>query len=399
MISDILGVRSGDSARSGDYLFHCTGCIDVRADPVLEVLRKIPPNSRVLLDFKQVERVNSMGLSLLLKIFQEWKKNGISVEVYNLNKMVGILFKITGLGGYVISGELAGIAKIAAGPVRRPEPSVERQSEQPAPAIPEPLVRANTAASPVFSGIRPGAALRFAANINNSFHRGGWFAFTTYLQRQLKTVIRFEQCVNISELAERPVDLFFANPYLACSLMRSRQLIPVARTDGSGEQAVILADPESKRLLSEFAGGRVAVSSRDSLVFLLGRQLCDRHGLHSSALDYSFAGNEIKTIQNLIKKRADLAFISRQTFEGLSSFSRNSVSLLLGSQVSFSHPLFCIGPQINGLRNELQEVLLGMSRNEEGRKILNDIRIDGWHPGESVEIDRLGALYGHYLKN
>lgn len=222
---------------------------------------------------------------------------------------------------------------------------------------------------------------------------------TTYLQRQLKTAIGFEQCVSIAPMAERPIDLFFANPYFACSLMQSKQLIPVARTNRNAEQAVILADSEMKRAISEYRGACVPAATPDSLVVLLGRKLCDDLGLHSSDLDYSYAGNTIKTIQNLIKKRADLAFISRQTFEGLSSFSRNSVSLVHGSQASFSHPLFCIGPYINGMRNELLEILLGMNQNEEGRKILSDIKIDGWYPGESVEIDRLRALYGHYLKN
>ena len=49
MISDILEVESVECEQSEDYLFECKGCIDIRANPVLEVLREVPENSRVLL--------------------------------------------------------------------------------------------------------------------------------------------------------------------------------------------------------------------------------------------------------------------------------------------------------------------------------------------------------------
>ncbi|MGH8551513.1 MAG: PhnD/SsuA/transferrin family substrate-binding protein [Methylococcales bacterium] len=399
MISDILEVKSGNCERSGDYLFECKGCIDVRANPVLEVLREVPQNSRVLLDFKQVERVNSMGLSLLLKIFQEWKKNGTRVEVYNLNKMVGILFKITGLGSYVMSGDLADVVKTAVAPALQQAPIVANLPKVPSQEILEHTDYRNTAISPAVSSIKTGATLRFAANISNSFHRGGWFALTTFMQQQLKTAIRFEQCMDIAQITGKQVDLFYANPFFACSLMQSKELIPVARTNGNTEQVVVLGHAESRLAISAFRGARVTTASADSLVFLLGRKMCDYNGLNSSDLTYSYSGNEIKAIQNLVKKRADLAFISRQTYDGLSSFSRNSVSLRLMSQVSFSHPLFCIAPHINGMKGEFQEILLSMNRSEEGRKILNNIKIDGWHPSESEKIDRLKDLFRLYVKH
>ena len=401
MISDILEIKSVDCAKDQDFLFECTGCIDVRADPVLEVLREVPPNSRVLLNFKQVERVNSMGLSLLLKIFQEWKKSGTRVEVYNLNKMVGILFKITGLGSYVNRGELADNVKTAVEP---PRPQVTADAEKSANPVPSPQIPrdANVAPRPIAANpgsapaIRAGTTLRFAATIANSFHRGGWFTFTTFMQRRLKTAIRFEQSMSIAQMADKPIDLLYANPYFACNLIETRQMIPVMRSGESSEQVVVLANAASRRTLAELNGAHVTAASPESLVLLLGRKLCDDNGLNSSGLSYNYCGNEIKTIQNLVKNRTDLAFISRQTYESLSSFSRNSVSMVMASKVPFSQSLFCIAPHLEAMKEALQEMLSSMPDDEEGRKILHSVKIDAWRPSEESMIAQLKELFHLY---
>ena len=55
-----------------------------------------------------------MGLSLLLKLFEEWEGKDIKVEVQNPNRMVNMLFKITGLGRFVKgdSGQSGGVKAI-----------------------------------------------------------------------------------------------------------------------------------------------------------------------------------------------------------------------------------------------------------------------------------------------
>lgn len=398
MISDILEVEPVDCEQNEDYLFECKGCIDIRANPVLEVLREVPPNSRVLLNFKHVERVNSMGLSLLLKIFQEWKKSETHVEVYNLNRMVGMLFKITGLGSYVKSGELANVVKTTVDPTQRQtaEPKAESKSMEPPQSAMANTHHGTTVTTSTISGSRPGSTLRFAANITNSFHRSGWFALTTFMQRQLKTAIHFEQCTDISQIRGKQVDLFFGNPFFAYSLIQTKKLVPIMRTRRNAEQVVILSHSDTMRPIGHFNGARVTAASPDSLVFLLGRKMLDDNGLNTSDLTYSYSGNEIKAIQNLVRERADLAFVLKQTYEGLSSFSRNSVNLLLNSNVSFSHPLFCIAPKLNGMKDEIVEVLSNMDQNDAGRNILKKIQLEGWDSSKSMEIEKLRKLFHHY---
>ncbi|MDP3332404.1 MAG: STAS domain-containing protein, partial [Methylococcaceae bacterium] len=75
-----------------DYHYDFIGSIDATCAEQLESLSTVPPESHVLLDFSQVERVNSMGLSLLLKLFEQWEGKSIRVEVQHLNRMVNMLF-------------------------------------------------------------------------------------------------------------------------------------------------------------------------------------------------------------------------------------------------------------------------------------------------------------------
>jgi len=395
MISDAIEIKSVPTERPNEYQFECSGCIDIRAEPALAVLREVPGNSHVLLDFGAVERVNSMGLSLLLKIFQEWDKNGIRVEVIKLNRMVGMLFKITGLGGYVKHSDSATGSK--------PAPAAQQKSPRPtlwnkltAGAKETPAVR-ESAIARAGSIPRPGATLHFFANFSNSFHRSGWLAFSTFLQQKLQTAIRFEQVRQLPDVGEKSVDLFFSGSLEACSMVKARGMIPLMRTDGGAEQVVVLAATGDRMQLQDYSGVQVvATASERSLVHILGRSLCDDAGLTSARFEYIYVGNEIRALQMLIKQQADLAFITKKTYMGLSSFSRDSTWFLEESNVMFSFPLFCIAPQLNGMKQSIADLLLAMNDSEAGQKILKNIQVNGWCQSEPQELKKLTDLFERY---
>ena len=169
-----------------DFHYNFIGSIDANATATLEVLDAVPAQSHVLLDFQQVERVNSMGLSLLLKLFEEWEGKQIKVEVQNLNRMVSMLFKITGLGRFV---------KNDGSNSANPEPP--RHAEQDAA-----LALLKTVAHD---------KLNFVASLQSGQQLTGWYLLNTYLQRRLKKAIHFEQ-VN-DTLNGSTIDFLFAKPF------------------------------------------------------------------------------------------------------------------------------------------------------------------------------------------
>jgi anti-anti-sigma factor len=384
-----LGVENDVHA----YAF--AGSVDAHSGPALDALLKIPDNARVSLDFRQVERVNSMGLSLLLKLFEAWEKRGVRVEVSNLNRMVGMLFKITGLGRFLKSdGAVAGMQErrqgaAPAGVQERRQPEISRAPQTPA---------AQVAAKPEPEAAQSGhqGRLNFIASMQTGAQLSGWYLLNTYLQRRLQHAIHLEQLPAGHEIAQENVDLLFAKPFEACAMIRDRGFIPLLRPAGEADEVVIVMRAEDGRDLSAIPEPRAVTASQGSFVYLLGRFLFDASGRDSSKLRFAFAGNEIKALQMLLKDQADLLFMLRKTYYGLSNLTRKSTRVADESDSQFAYHLFCVNPRVAELREPLTQVLQGMGQDEQGQGILKDIQIEAWLPPEEGEINMLQDIFLRY---
>ena len=107
--------------------FFLIGTVDVDAVETLETLYVLPPNCQVELNFSQVDRVNSMGLAQLLKLFELWQKRSNQIRVTHANRMIGILFKMTGLTRFLAEDLSADVVPVMPAPVpevKKPEPEV-----------------------------------------------------------------------------------------------------------------------------------------------------------------------------------------------------------------------------------------------------------------------------------
>lgn len=368
---------SGDDINNiNHFRYDLIGSIDAQANTVLNSLAKIPQGSYVLLDFSQVERVNSMGLSLLLKIFEEWEQQKIRIEVQHLDRMVSMLFKITGLGRFIKSDgktQEANLGKTALNP--EPPRHLETKTMPHAPIAHD--------------------KLNFVASLQSGQQLTGWYLLNTYLQRRMKKAIHFEQAVDIPN--GNSTDLLFAKPFEACLLMKQYGFIPVLRPTSEADEVVILTRVDDNRELADYSDVCVSTATEGSFVYLLGRFLCDENGLDSVKLNFDFAGNEIKALQSLIRKKSDLVFMLKKTYEGLSSFSRNNVRKLDESQTDFACHLFCVAPHLQDQSEALHEILTDMVNDQQGQQILQDIQIQGWNKLEEGELKMLNMVYDRYV--
>lgn len=361
-----------------DYHYDFIGSIDASSAAVLDTLSNIPAESHVLLDFSRVERVNSMGLSLLLKLFEQWEGNRIRVEVQHLNRMVNMLFKITGLGRFVLTDGQTGDAASGTSVVN-PEPP--RHSEH----------DASQTSAKIASD-----KLNFVASLQSGQQLTGWYLLNTYLQRRLTRAIHFDQSVDTPDPST--TDLLFAKPFEACLMINQHGFIPLMRPIAEVDEVVILTRADDNRSLSDYEGVIVGTATEDSFVYLLGRFLCDESGIDSSKFTFDFSGNEIKALQSLIRKKCDLLFMLKKTYEGLSSFSHNNVRKLDESVTDFACHLFCVAPHLKAESQALVDVLMAMENDEQGKEILKDIQIQGWTKSEAGELKMLQMVYDRYVK-
>lgn len=377
-LSDSLSIKQ-IAQKDKLYEFDCVGSINAHAENALQIFRELPPGIHVKLNFSKIERVNSMGLSLLLKVFEDWETAGTEIEVENLNRMVSMLFKITGLGRF-IQGAGAPVTGPAGRKIIDPAP----------PAHPQP-VQNNNEAKLTASG-----KLNFVASLQSGHQLSGWYLFNTYLQRKMQRAIHFEQ---MQDVKNEIFHLFYAKPFDACAMMQKKGFIPLLRPLGEADEVVILSRVDDPRKLVDYIAKptQVVTADQGSFVYLLGRFLCDENGLDSAGFSYEFAGNEIKALQRLIRKKADMAFLLKKTYENLSSFSRKSVRLLDESTTDFAFHQFCIAPNIKALADEIFDILMNMPQQEQGKQILNDIQLSGWCKPEAGELKMLQMVYDRYI--
>ncbi|MDP3007950.1 MAG: PhnD/SsuA/transferrin family substrate-binding protein [Methylococcales bacterium] len=351
------------------------GTIDVEAIASLETLYVLPANSIVELDFALVQRVNSMGLAQILKLFEHWQKQHITISITNVNRMIGVLFKMTGLTRFLDDGQQTAAVSPAA--VAKSAPIANIQSEQ----------RADD------------GKLKLWVHAQNSHQMNGWYFFNTYLQRHTGRDIQLELVHGaMSEQGSKieGMDIVFTKPFDATRLLIENQfrplLHPINQTD---EVTLLVRADDARQKISDFLCGKVITATADNFVYLLGRFLLEESG--STQWDYNFSGHDIKALQMLLKGQADLLFLSTETYRGLSSLTRNMLREIDQSETGFAFHLFCAAPHCTDVGNAVTEVLLNMGQDSQGRQVLADLGLEGWSRPKQYEVDMLAMLFNRYM--
>jgi anti-anti-sigma factor len=430
------------SAMTATYCL--SGDIDVNAAQAFAPLHDDPPaGCRAVLDFAQVQRVNSMGLAQLLRLLEAWNGSGIRMEARAPNRTVSMLFKMTGMNRYFdadaaaaaptlpaaaptalpraataapgagqTAGQTAAPALPRANPpqLRRVVRSIARPPAQepgvgsPAPAATvaptSPLPAAAAAAGPAGTPTPAGAKLAFTVSLQSSHQLTGWYYLNTLLQRTLERAMSLD----IRQLgsAETPDDaslpaLAFARPFEACALMSHHGYLPVARPqDDTDEVCIVVRHNEPRQDLTEFGGAQVATASARSFVFLLGRFCCDEYGLPSAPLQYQFTGSEITALRALVRGQSDLLFMLQRNYHQLAALSRADTRVLHESETGMAYHMLLLHPDQAVLLPALQQALLTLGDSDKGRQALQDLGMSAWTAPRDDEIAMLQMLYQRY---
>ncbi len=371
----MLQIQPQPSAQALVQQFTLIGTIDVEAIASLETLYILPSGCAAELDFSLVQRVNSMGLAQLLKLFEHWQKQAISINVTNVNRMIGVLFKMTGLTRFL---------------------SDEQKSAH---ALQVPTSQAIKTAPVAATNAGNDGKLKLWVNAQNSHQMNGWYFFNTYLQRQLGREVHLELVHGaISEQNNKieDMDIVFTKPFEATRLLMENSfqplLHPLNQTD---EVTLLVRADESRQKISDFQGGKVITATADSFVYLLGRFLLEEAS--NTHLEYTFSGHDIKALQMLLKGQADILFISSETYRGLSSLTRNMLREVDQSDTGFAFHLFCAAPHCSDVGNAMTEALLNMGQDSQGRQVLADLGLEGWGKPKQDEINMLAMLFNRYV--
>lgn len=398
LLTDGLQITPNPSVTALEQHFNFNGVIDVNAVAVLEPLYVVPQKCVVTLDFAQIQRVNSMGLAQLLKLFQHWQAREVSIRVINTNRMVGVLFKMTGLLRFLADGPSTESAPTE---IKPPVTAIPQAKVPPAPEAPAPLRRASDFANPAGSAV-PVASdkLNLWVSAQSSQQMNGWYFFNTYLQRHLGREVHLE--VSHGAMTERrrkleEHDIVFTKPFDATRLMLQHGYQPLLRPiDQTDEVTLLVRSEDTRKTLAEYQGGKIVTAAPDNFVYLLGRFLLEESDASMADMEYVFSGHDIKALQMLLKGSADILFMLSDTYKGLSGLTRKMLREIDQSETAFAFHLFSVAPQCSGLGEALANVLLDMNRDGQGRQVLADLGISGWIKPTEDECDMLAMLFNRY---
>lgn len=371
-----LQISSVPSDSESLIKYALVGTIDVEAVAILESLYSQPANSKVVLDFAKVDRVNSMGLAQLLKLFEHWQKNAIGIHVINPSRMIGVLFKMTGLLRFLDN---------SAPPAQPAAPKAE-----PAQAAPSNAPAAN----------RSGDKIRLLVHAQSSRQMNGWYFFNTYLQRRLGREIHMELshgAVGESRISGENMDIVFTKPFEATRLILQHDFKGVIRpVDQTDEVTLLVRADDPRKNLKEFQNGKIVTAAQENFVYLLGRFLLEESEESLHDMEYLFSGHDIKALQMLLKGSADILFMLSDTYKGLSSLTRKMLREIDQSETAFAFHLFCVAPHCAEISNSISDVLLDMGMDSQGRQILADLGIESWCKPSNDELDMLFMLFNRY---
>lgn len=380
--------------------FMLIGTVDVDSLLILESLYQLPSNCKVQLDFARVDRVNSMGLAQLLKLFEHWQKKTIVIQVINTSRMIGLLFKMTGLTRFLADEKTANSEKTASSEeTNRITTATHPITADPVQSISSSDLQLQTIATRPPS-INASGKINLLVNAQSSRQMNGWYFFNTYLQRRLGRDVHLELthgAVDEPRINAEQMDMVFTKPFEATRLMLQHGFQGLIRPVDQSDEVTLLVRSEDPRLqLADFQGGKIVTAAQENFVYLLGRFLLEESETALQDMHYLFAGHDIKALQTLLKGSADMLFMLSDAYKGLSGLTRKMLREIDQSETAFAFHLFCVAPHCVELGEAVSEVLLDMNRDSQGRQVLADLGIPGWCKPNRDELDMLVMLFKRY---
>lgn len=364
-------------------VFYLKGVIDGDAKDILGQLRVIQGN--VVLDFSGVQRVNSMGLALLLTVFRDLHDQGISLTATGMNRMTAMLFKMTGMNQYLIDDAVV------------PTPT----ESLPATGLSKSANSVVVAAPSVLAKPSGEDFMRLSVDLQERAQLEGWYFLNTYLQRRWGRLLRLEPRFGAldQEYMTPPehADIAFVSPFDVCSLISqgfSVLRFPLCPAD---EAVIVCRDNDHRQSWADFERPKILTARLESYVYLLGRLLMDESGFPSEQANYLFVGNDIKALQMLLRGMGDLVILPKRVFVGLAALTKEDLRVMDETQTDFAFHALCVAPHRQREASAIADLFDGIVGDGKGQKILAELGIHDWRPPQPEEMDMLMQVYRRYI--
>ena len=205
----------------------------------------------------------------------------------------------------------------------------------------------------------------------------GWHMFNTLIQKRANLNMHLNIPTSHAEqetvISEGDIQVIYANPFDAATLIREHGYHAVARPIGKSDEMVIAAAANSDiNSLEDIKAGATIAMADNRDVKLIGLRLLEAVDIEEADLNWSVTETYQAAARQVIKGEAQAAFFLAEIFHSFSRLTKTQLSVLIESDLAdISHVLLIKDgfPDTDILMN----AILNLHNDDDGKEALTEL--------------------------
>ena len=218
----------------------------------------------------------------------------------------------------------------------------------------------------------------------------GWHMLNTLLQRKTNLTSRLLTPASAGEqaqlIADGKVDIIYANPFDAASMVRGDGYVALARPIAKANEMVIATGIDSAvNNVRELQPGIKVALTDNKDVKLIGLRLLEPADLVEADIQWQVVDSYQAAARMAIQAEVDACFMLAEAFNSLSRLTRTQLKPLIESKLADISHVVLVHPRIKDEAPKLRDALLGLAGSADGQPVLDELGIDKGFETMSVE--------------
>ena len=205
----------------------------------------------------------------------------------------------------------------------------------------------------------------------------GWHMFNTLIQKRANLNMHLNIPTSHAEqetvISEGDIQVIYANPFDAATLIREHGYHAVARPIGKSDEMVIAAAANSDiNSLDDIKAGATIAMADNRDVKLIGLRLLEAVDIEETDLNWSVTETYQAAARQVIKGDAQAAFFLAEIFHSFSRLTKAQLSVLIESDLAdISHVLLIK----DGFPDTdiLMDAILNLHNDDDGKEALTEL--------------------------
>ena len=205
----------------------------------------------------------------------------------------------------------------------------------------------------------------------------GWHMFNTLIQKRANLNMHLNIPTSHAEqetvISEGDIQVIYANPFDAATLIREHGYHAVARPIGKSDEMVIAAAANSDiNSLDDIKAGATIAMADNRDVKLIGLRLLEAVDIEEADLNWSVTETYQAAARQVIKGEAQAAFFLAEIFHSFSRLTKTQLSVLIESDLAdISHVLLIK----DGFPDTdiLMDAILNLYNDNDGKEALTEL--------------------------